>query len=741
MSYTRRPTALASLLLLTGLIGCGGDDDRDTDAGTTGVDTVDAGTSGGPGGDDTDAATSGGGSESESDSDSGVDTDGEPAEPFYCGGEYGGLEEPEPNELLWSSHGGWALWEWCLCRPDDAVLPQDPRSMVQPGVSDGKAVAFNTWWKDCHVNPEAVGEDPPAKTCGELRARVKRGGELIQPGGAGAGAMFSGTDHDEVEAGFGAATFPASSYNLMYLSWGMLTRPDNFDELVAERIGSGFGPEPNPYPLIGEDPNKTNGGSGTLPYFFTQLREPDGTWTGTIGITCHGCHSGAITGDGAPGLMLGSGSPLADHHLFLRDMLPLGYLASAATLLNLNKTRGVNNASDINLAFFFPESGFGYDFETLLGLISSGSTAGMDTPAWWNSGHRALKFVDGVFPMDSPRIDMVFFTPFFGLFGGLLGPISQEAQDWMRENGPPLNDWITVLKAKEYPFAIDENLAKAGADLFHTVDLWAPGRDNPVPAPGAGNGSCASCHGAYAPRYFNNPDFVASPRMEGIASFITPIETINTDPVRLETNNEAVQQAGASSFFGYPQTFGTENDCGPQNREDLAGDRKPGYLAPPLHGVWATAPYFHNGSVPNLWEVLKHDDRKRIWRRLSTPKPPGQDVLMGHDTDLQRAYDTEKVGWRYTEIDCEVGNGVSPYINCSPSMENDPLVQILLAGLYSNFVALWNILSPPLLTMEQMENRKIYNTYMFGQGNSGHEFTAVLSDQERTAILEYLKTL
>ncbi len=30
-----------------------------------------------------------------------------------------------------------------------------------------------------------------------------------------------------------------------------------------------------------------------------------------------------------------------------------------------------------------------------------------------------------------------------------------------------------------------------------------------------------------------------------------------------------------------------------------------GYRARPLNGVWATAPYLHNGSVPNLWELLK----------------------------------------------------------------------------------------------------------------------------------------
>jgi hypothetical protein len=28
------------------------------------------------------------------------------------------------------------------------------------------------------------------------------------------------------------------------------------------------------------------------------------------------------------------------------------------------------------------------------------------------------------------------------------------------------------------------------------------------------------------------------------------------------------------------------------------------YLARPLTGVWATAPYLHNGSVPTLWDLL-----------------------------------------------------------------------------------------------------------------------------------------
>jgi hypothetical protein len=283
--------------------------------------------------------------------------------------------------------------------------------------------------------------------------------------------------------------------------------------------------------------------------------------------------------------------------------------------------------------------------------------------------------------------------------------------------------------------------------LFHTLDLWAPGRNNPVPRP-EGNGSCASCHGAYAPRYVDDPAFLATPELEGMASYIVPMDVIGTDPVRMQTNNEAVQIAGANNFFGYPPTAGTENDCGPQNRADLRGERELGYLAPPLYGVWATAPYLHNGSVPNVWEVLKPADRKPLWRRKSKPARWDQTgrVIMGFDTDLARAYDATKLGWKYDVIACQnpslLNPFPSPYVQCDPDDGYlDPLYQQILTGLYSNLILAWNILFPPTITDAQIEQRKIYNTHMYGQGNGGHAFNAVLSDAERRALIEYLKTL
>ena len=63
---------------------------------------------------------------------------------------------------------------------------------------------------------------------------------------------------------------------------------------------------------------------------------------------------------------------------------------------------------------------------------------------------------------------------------------------------------------------------------------------------------------------------------------------------------------------------------GPQDPPHPAGVGT-GYIARPLEGIWATAPYFHNGSVPNLYETLvpSTDRSKSFWvgtRKFDTVK-------------------------------------------------------------------------------------------------------------------------
>ena len=629
--------------------------------------------------------------------------------------------------LLGSRRGGHAWFDFCAGEPDDTLLPPDPRSLVQPGIDAGRAVLFNAYWQDCHIDPYLVGGQAHPHTCGELRASSDRGGIIMTAQGTVGQGTASNLDRSE-----SSSAVSAENYNTIWRGWGMSARPDNFDELFSERIGSPLSPT-NPYPLPGEDPNTSNGGSGRLPLALTQLREPDGRWTGMIATTCYTCHGSKVgEPEDGPGLGIipGLGNETQDLAVLARDMFLAGSPAALAGVI-VTSQRGSNNAS----AFQLVALGGIASGQEAAAVLTSGSTAIEVTPPWWNVGSRTFKFWDGLYPADGTRVDMAFFR------GG------EGAEEWAKLHNQDADKWIMNRKAPAYPLPVNENLAKAGAVLFHAKDLWARGLNNPRPRPEGGNGSCASCHGAYSPRFVHDPSFLADPALEGIAGYLTPREIIGTDPVRLDSMDEDTTRAYSRTFSTYPETRGTPQDCGPRTLPELSQGRRSGYLAPPLYGVWATAPYLHNGSVPDMWSLLKPADRPAIWRRVSTPARPDQEgqVVMGFDTNLQRAYDQERMGWRFDEIQCGDELGAVPLLDCGiPSVYEESFFRQAAEVLYGNVLAAWNVGNLPQAvewTKPQIEARKIYNTGNFSQSNAGHDFTEVLTDAERRALIEYLKTL
>jgi mono/diheme cytochrome c family protein len=295
---------------------------------------------------------------------------------------------------------------------------------------------------------------------------------------------------------------------------------------------------------------------------------------------------------------------------------------------------------------------------------------------------------------------------------------------WIEERDQDVRIWIESLKAPIYPRPIDTVLAEEGARLFHEKDLWGPDLANSYPKPAGGNGSCASCHGVYSPIYALAPAWLDAPALEGIASYVVPLDVIGTDPARANSLNDGLKETLKWSWWAYG-TNETPGKC-------FGAAEGGGYLAPPLYGIWASAPYFHNASVPNVWEVLQPSDRREIWRRVSAP-PPSSDAraFMGYDTNLGRAYDHEKLGWRYDALEC--GNPLlEPALDCTPgAAEMSPAGSLWFT---------WNLETPPL-DAAALESRKIYNTHKYSQGNEGHAFTKVLTDAERWALIEYLKTL
>ena len=116
---------------------------------------------------------------------------------------------------------------------------------------------------------------------------------------------------------------------------------------------------------------------------------------------------------------------------------------------------------------------------------------------------------------------------------------------------------------------------------------------------------------------------------------------------------------------------------------DLAGRETPvGYVAPPLDGIWASAPYLHNGSVPTLWHLLHPAARPVVWKRSPT------------------GYDRVKMGLEVEEM---------------PAMPAGKLLP--------------------------SQRRRHFDTRRPGKSAAGHDFPDALTEDEKTAVLEYLKTL
>lgn len=98
---------------------------------------------------------------------------------------------------------------------------------------------------------------------------------------------------------------------------------------------------------------------------------------------------------------------------------------------------------------------------------------------------------------------------------------------------------------------------------------------------------CARCHGA------SGTDFTGSE-----VGKVTPVGDIGTDPGRLNSYTYDLCATQNLLYSGYP-------------KERFQHFRKTdGYANQPLDGVWLRAPYLHNGSVPNLRELLEPSSKR-----------------------------------------------------------------------------------------------------------------------------------
>ncbi|WP_317933274.1 hypothetical protein [Halioxenophilus sp. WMMB6] len=630
----------------------------------------------------------------------------------------------------------------CKNQPDSTPIPLDPRTLVVDGVNNpNSAVQFNAYWVDLHNPPAPFVNNslpPNPTTCGEFRASVERGKANL-----------------ETRAYFQFFSTSLAYYNL-YQTWGYLFRPSDFDEQVVKRYGLSPAPFRNPYPLPWEDPNQTDGGSGQLPMGMIQVRDDDGNYTGMIASSCSGCHDSRVGDESEAYFHWGRANGSGDAGLIQADFFRANVFTAPLELAPIPWSTGRGTSDAIGIIDYLPAL---FDMDTMMlapSLLEYFPThaGGMTkAPHWYHRAFKTRQFWDGALTSDNVRSEMAFGVANLTRNAAERRALTSEFED--------IDNFLISMSPPSYPGTIDTALAEQGAVLFHERDLWANGANPDIPK-AAGNGSCASCHGVYSPRYAADTNYLPDPRLKGIAGVITPLETIGTDPERaLLMSDERKRRAWNTSYLAY-------NDMSPDHegyadnlvvsefnrvpRAAYDNDEGPifspegpnewiapfGYIAPPLYGVWGNAPFFHNGSIPDLWGVLKPSDRPKVWKRRQTDagiygKNRGYDYSFA-------AFDFTKLGWKYESLACSNNIFTSPFLPCTNDMATADIVFANVANKVAEFNSL-AYQSPPPITDKQIKSRMIFNTYLYGNGNRGHEFTQSLTDAERMAILEYLKTL
>ena len=362
--------------------------------------------------------------------------------------------------------------------------------------------------------------------------------------------------------------------------------------------------------------------------------EPDGPALGYIDtpdgwvMNCFACHGGKVAGQVIPGL--------PNSHTALQTLTeevraakllqfkPLAHLDKAAIGLPLSTTNGTTNSVVFGIvlgALRNPDMSVDTN-KPIPPLVHHDK----DPPPLWNVRKKSHIYIDGFAPK-SPRPLLQFMM------------IPRNDRETLTGWEPDYADvlaWMESLQPPKYPFEVDEHRAERGRRVFEA--------------------HCAECHGTYGEH-------------ETYPERAVPIEEIGTDPVRLTAltpEHRRWMQIGWMSRFG----------------EDDVVVHPVGYVAPPLDGIWASGPYFHNGSVPTLWHVLHPAARPTVWLRT------------------EDGYDQDRLGLEVTEF----------------------------SELPESSTAAW-------------ERRRYFDTRLPAKSAVGHTFVDRLTESEKGEVLEYLKTL
>jgi mono/diheme cytochrome c family protein len=385
------------------------------------------------------------------------------------------------------------------------------------------------------------------------------------------------------------------------------------------------------------------GKNATVPYNWNVITSDGGTDLAVM--NCLTCHAGAVNGE----LFIGVGRVDVDYttdFTGLLNLLPvLPDITDAGKELNKFRNRysaigpdiqmltvGTNPALMVAvlLATHYNPFTLAWSDEPLLDVTVPMVPA--DTPPWWRVAKKHGHFDNGMSRGDH-RGSMMFAS-------SLCTDDAAEVAEHLEEFAD-IEAYLASIEPPPYPWPVDEALAAEGQAIFEC--------------------DCSGCHGTYDD----------DPAAETYPNLLIPIEVVGTDDTFVGGGGglEVMADWFNDSWYG---TLGE------------IVDPFVGYSAPPLDGIWATAPFFHNGSVPNIALVLDSEARPAQWKRI--------------DYDSTN-YDQTALGW--------------PWLD--PGYDQD--------------------------AAPAAERKYLYDTSKPGHRATGHTFGDHLTSQERAAVVEYLKTI
>lgn len=339
--------------------------------------------------------------------------------------------------------------------------------------------------------------------------------------------------------------------------------------------------------------------------------------------TCMLCHGGRLPGSGES--MIGMPNTELDMQTFYEDVSKLTGMKGPFEL-RFGMTRGRTNAFIFSLELLRRRN---EDLSRRSEPVPMGDyqDSDLDPIPWWHLKKKTALYVDALVKGDFTRPIMQF----------TMGePNGEKIRSWEPEFADILA-YLRSIPSPKYPWPIEKGLATDGEKVFART--------------------CSTCHGTYGPNG-NYPNR------------IVPLSLVNTDSLRLTGLTKEFRAYFSRTWF-----------AANISRAEEAPD---GYVAPPLDGVWASGPYFHNGSVPSVYGVLTKAARPKYFRRIGSAQ----------------AYDSKGLGFKFESV----------------------------AG-------------PAPKDLAPEARRRVIDTTLPGLGNDGHPFGFALTEKEKRQVIEYLKTL